>query len=110
MDVVVVLHVAAALLLIVAGLAKVVRPAPAIDLLASLGLPQAAVAVVVIGAVESAAGVLALVVGGPLLAAATGVLYVGFFAVVWRSLAIGAPSCGCFRSGQLAAVLASSIG
>ena len=96
MDVVVVLHVAAALLLIVAGLAKIVRPVPTIDLLASLGLPQAPVAVAVIGAVESAVGVLALVIGGPLLAAATAALYLGFFAVVWRALATGATTCGCF--------------
>ena len=82
MDVVVVLHVAAALLLIVAGVAKIVRPVPTTDLLASFGLPEVPAAVVVIGVVESAVGVLALVVGGPLLAAATGALYVGFVAVV----------------------------
>ena len=53
-------------------------------------------AVVVIGVVESAVGVLALVVGGPLLAAATGALYVGFVAVIWRALVTGATTCGCF--------------
>lgn len=96
MDVVIVLHVAAALLLIVAGVAKIVRPVPTTDLLASLGLPEVPAAVVVIGVVESVVGVLALVVGGPLLAAATGALYVGFLAVVWRALVTGATTCGCF--------------
>ena len=96
MDVVVALHVAAALLLIVAGVAKIVRPVPTTDLLASVGLPEVPAAVVVIGVVESAVGVLALVVGGSLLAAATGALYVGFVAVVWRALVTGATTCGCF--------------
>ena len=96
MDVVVVLHVAAALLLIVAGLAKILRPVPAAELLASFGLPEVTAAVVVIGVVESAVGVLSLAVGGPLLAVATGTLYVGFIVVVSRALATGAGSCGCF--------------
>lgn len=96
MDVVVALHVAAALLLIVAGVAKIVRPVPTTDLLATLGLPDVPAVVVVIGVVESAVGVLALVVGGPLLAVCTGVLYLGFLAVVWRALATGATTCGCF--------------
>lgn len=96
MDVVVALHVAAALLLIVAGLAKMFRPVPTTELLTSFGLPELPVVVVVIGAVESALGVSALVFGGPVLAAATGAFYVGFFAVVWRALVSGATTCGCF--------------
>lgn len=96
MDVVVALHVAAALLLIVAGVAKMARPVPTTELLVSFGLPEVPAAVVVIGVVESAVGVLALVVGGPLLAAATGVLYLVFLAAAWRALVTGAPTCGCF--------------
>lgn len=96
MDVVVVLHVAAALLLIVAGLAKILRPAPTAELLTSFGLPEVPAAVAVIGVVESVVGILALAVGGPLWAAATGTLYVGFIIVVGRALATGARSCGCF--------------
>ena len=96
MDVVVALHVAAALLLIVAGLAKVFRPVPTAELLASFGLPEVPAAVVVIGIVESVVGVLALVTGGHLLAVATGTFYVGFIVVVGRALATGAESCGCF--------------
>lgn len=96
MDVVVAVHAAAAVLLIVAGLAKIFSPMPMTELLVSFGLPELPLAVVVIGLVESGFGILALAVGGPLLASAIGVLYLGFFAVVWRALAIGAPSCGCF--------------
>ncbi|MCQ3806325.1 MAG: hypothetical protein OXB92_15695 [Acidimicrobiaceae bacterium] len=96
MDVVVALHAAAALLLMVAGLAKVLRPVPTAELLASVGLPEVPAAVAAMGVVESVVGVLALVVGGPLLAAATGTLYVGFIVVVGRALATGAESCGCF--------------
>ena len=90
------LHVAAALLLVVAGLAKVFRPVSTTELLTSFGLPEVPVVVVVIGVVESAVGILAMVAGGPLLAAATGTLYVGFMVVVTGALATGARTCGCF--------------
>lgn len=96
MDVFVALHVAAALLLTLSGLAKILRPAPTAELLASFGLPERQAAVMVIGVVESALGVGVLVVGGPLLAAATGILYVVFVGAVGRALATGARSCGCF--------------
>jgi hypothetical protein len=96
MDVVVSLHAAAALLLAVAGLAKIARPAPTVDLLLALGLPGRAPVAAALGTVELAVGVLALAVGGPVLAAATGVLYLAFAAVVVRAMAAGAPSCGCF--------------
>lgn len=96
MDVVVALHAAAALLLLVAGVAKVVRPAPTSELLATLGLSARAAIAVAIGAAELAVGLTALAVGGPAPAAATGVLYVGFTLVVWRAMAAGAESCGCF--------------
>jgi hypothetical protein len=95
-DVVVALHAAAALLLIVAGGAKIARPAPTTELLSALGLPERRSLTVAIGVLESFVGLAALVVGGPLAAAATGVLYVGFVAVVWRAMAAGAVSCGCF--------------
>jgi len=96
MDVVVALHAAAALLLLVAGLAKIARPAPTADLLSSLGLPDRAAITVAIGTGEAIVGLSALAVGGPALAAATGALYVGFVVVVWRAMAEGATSCGCF--------------
>ena len=96
MDVVVALHASAALLLLVAGLAKVVRPAPTTSLLATLGLPERPALAVAIGVVELTVGSAALAIGGPALAVATGLLYVGFALVVWRAMAAGAESCGCF--------------
>lgn len=96
MDVVVALHAAAALLLVVAGLAKIVRPAPTTDLLSTLGLPQHPALTIGIGSLECVVGLSALAVGGPLAAAATGALYVGFVLVVWRAMGAGAASCGCF--------------
>ncbi|MYH87535.1 MAG: hypothetical protein F4125_02745 [Acidimicrobiaceae bacterium] len=96
MDVVIALHVSAALLLVLAGVAKMFRPVPTTDLLASFGLPKVTALVVAIGAAESSVCIAALVVGGPILAAVTGALYLGFLAVVWRALAVGATTCGCF--------------
>lgn len=96
MDVLVALHAAAAMLLLVAGMAKVARPAPTTELLSTLGLPPRPSLTIGIGVVESVVGVTALLVGGPIVAAATGALYLGFVAVVWRALAAGATSCGCF--------------
>ena len=96
MDVLVALHATAALLLLVAGLAKVVRPAPTTDLLVSLGVPAGAATAVVVGLAEMVLGTTALAVGGPVTAAATGALYVAFVVVVVRAMAAGATSCGCF--------------
>ncbi|MEZ5247494.1 MAG: hypothetical protein R2707_20565 [Acidimicrobiales bacterium] len=96
MDVVVALHAAAALLLLVAGVAKIARPGPTTDLLAALGLPERRSITMSIGIVESVVGLLALAFGGPAAAVATGALYVGFVVVVWRAMAAGATSCGCF--------------
>jgi hypothetical protein len=96
MDVVVALHAAAALLLLVAGAAKIAKPAPTTELLATLGLPERKVLTIAIGVVESAVGLASLAVGGPVAAAATGVLYAGFVVVVWTALSAGATSCGCF--------------
>lgn len=96
MDVVVALHAAAALLVLVAGLAKLVRPAPTSQLLATLGLPEHPALTVGIGLGECVVAVAALAVGGPGPAIAVGALYLGFVMVVWRAIAAGAASCGCF--------------
>ena len=95
-DVVIALHGAAAVLLLVAGLAKLVCPQPATELLEALGFPARALVALAIGATEIAVGIGALAVGGTAFAAATGVLYVGFGLVVTRALVVGAESCGCF--------------
>ena len=96
MDIVVALHAAAALLLLIAGSAKLVRPEPTVDLLVSLGLSNRTAPAVAIGLGEIAGGLAALAIGGPLPAAATGLFYVVFAAVVGRAMAEGAASCGCF--------------
>ena len=96
MDVLVSLHAAAALLLVVAGLAKILRPTPTTDLLATLGLPARTPVAMVLGAGEIVIGGGALVVGGPALAVLTGVAYTAFALVVVRAMAAGAESCGCF--------------
>lgn len=90
------LHAAAAVLLVIAGLAKVVHPRPTADMLGTLGLPGVPALATGIGVGEFVLGLLALVVGGPVLAVAVGLVYVGFALVVLRALAVGAPSCGCF--------------
>jgi hypothetical protein len=95
-DVVIALHAAAAVLLLIAGAAKVSRPVPTSDMIASLGLPALVWGVRTLGVVEMALAVAALGVGGPWFASAVGVLYSLFTIVVVRALAVGATSCGCF--------------
>lgn len=90
------LHAAAAVLLVIAGLAKVLHPRPTAEMLGTLGLPGVPALAAAIGVGEFALGLLALVVGGPFFAVATGIVYVGFAVVVLRALAVDAPSCGCF--------------
>ena len=96
MDVVVGVYAAAAVLLLIAGAAKVGRPHPTAELLATLGLPAPVVGVRALGAFEVSLAVVALAIGGPASAAAIGVIYLMFAVVVVRSLSLGASSCGCF--------------
>ena len=95
-DVVIALHGAAAVLLLLAGLAKLVRPQPATELLETLGFPARTPMALAIGATEIGVGAGALAVGGAGFAVATGALYIGFGLVVIRALMVGAESCGCF--------------
>ncbi len=90
----------AALLLVVAGVAKLRRPAPTGLALAELGLPGADPAVRILGGVEVLAAVGAIALGG-LAAGAVAILYLGFALVtalqVRRSRRTGeAADCGCF--------------
>ena len=96
MDVILTLHVSSALLLVIAGLAKVFQPAPTAELLSLFGLPPLTAVVVGLGATEIAVGLLALVVGGPYFAAVVGVFYLGFCGVTAKAMLGGAASCGCF--------------
>ncbi len=96
MDVVVALHAAASVLVVVAGVAKIARPASTAELLGSLGLPGGRRLSALLGAFEVGVGGAALAVGGAAVVMAIGVLYIGFAAVVVRAIAVGAESCGCF--------------
>lgn len=87
------IHASAALLLVVAGAAKLIRPA---DGFAGLvGLRTRPAAVRLIGAMEAAVGITALLSGGPA-AWIVGLLYGAFALVVLRAVLSGADSCGCF--------------
>ena len=87
------IHASAAVLLVLAGAAKLSRPAPGwADL---LGFRARTPVVRLVGASEAAAGVAALFLGGAA-AWAVGLLYAVFAAVVLRALLAGAGSCGCF--------------
>ena len=87
------LHASAAVLLVAAGATKLSRPAGGSAAL--LGFQTRAGVVRLIGALEAAAGVAALLVGGPAVWA-VGLLYAVFALVVLRAVLAGADSCGCF--------------
>jgi hypothetical protein len=87
------IHASAALLLVVAGAAKLIRPA---DGFAGLvGWRTRPVLVRLLGAMEAAAGVAALLAGGPA-AWMVGLMYAAFALIVLRAVLAGADSCGCF--------------
>jgi hypothetical protein len=95
-------YLAAALLLVAAGVAKAVEPLSLVRALRAAGLrvraPLLARWVRVLSTLEAALGVLAVVRPGPLVAAAVAISYGGFTAFVLRALRSGSPlaSCGCF--------------
>lgn len=83
------------LLLIVTGVAKLVRPHDVEQALVGLGFPRIPYAGAVIGAVEVGIGVAALFTAAALLA--QGILYLAFAAWVLVALRLEVPlaSCGC---------------
>ena len=88
------IHASAAILLVVAGVAKLARPA---DGFAGLvGFRARPFFVRTLGGGEVVAGAGALWLGGPVAASAVGLLYAAFALAVLRALLIGAESCGCF--------------
>ena len=94
MSVLLAIHASAAVLLLVAGVAKLARPA---DGFAGLvGFRARPVLVRILGGGEIVAGAGALWLGGPLAASAVGLLYAAFALAVLRALLTGAESCGCF--------------
>ena len=93
MSVVSAIYASAAVLLVVAGAAKLSRPAPGVADLFGFRAPTPLVRLV--GASEAAVGIAALLVGGPA-AWAVGLLYVSFSVIVLRAVLVKAGSCGCF--------------
>jgi hypothetical protein len=95
-------YLAAALLLVAAGVAKTVEPLALVRALRGAGLrvraPLLARWVRVLAAAEAVLGVLAVVRPGPLVSGAVALSYAGFTAFVLRALRSGSPlaSCGCF--------------
>lgn len=101
MDYAIASHAAAAVLLIIAGTAKLARPSTAVVLLTSLGVPKSGLlgaerVGVVLGAVEVGMGIIALVVGGTVIEVVVALVYVGFAVAVMRAIVVGTSSCGCF--------------
>jgi hypothetical protein len=95
-------YLAAAFLLVAAGLAKVIEPLSLVRALRAAGLrvraPLLARWVRIVAAGEALLGALAVVRPGPLVATAVALSYAGFTALVVRALRSGSPlaSCGCF--------------
>ncbi len=91
-------YAAAAVLLLVAGVPKVLDPEPTRRAAEQAGLPSSVAIVRLLGVAEVVVGGVALLVGGPLPALAVAAFYVGFAGVVTRALVRGdVASCGCFN-------------
>jgi hypothetical protein len=88
----------AALLLVVAGAAKVADPSRLAGALAELGWPSSGLLVRIAAGAETVLGVTTLVVGGRVLALLVAASYLGFALFVMAALRAGTPvaTCGCF--------------
>ncbi|MEM9201505.1 MAG: MauE/DoxX family redox-associated membrane protein [Actinomycetota bacterium] len=101
MDVATALYASAAVLLVIAGVVKVMRPADTAALLDDLGAPSLGSLGTVqvtfaLGIFEIGLGVSALVTNIAAIAVVVGAVYVVFSATVLRAMRLGAGSCGCF--------------
>ena len=101
MDAATALYASAAVLLVIAGAVKTVRPATAAALIEDLGAPTGGPVTgtrlaLGLGVVEIALGVTALAGDVPGVPIAVGGLYVVFAATVMRAMSLGTESCGCF--------------
>lgn len=85
-----------ALVVVAGGVAKLVRPVPFAELLATLGLPGGVLAARLAGVVEVALGAAAFLTGARWAAALLAAAYVVFAATVVLARRNGAASCGCF--------------
>lgn len=90
-------YVAAAIVLVVAGVAKLARPHDTARALRAAGLPGAAAAVRIGSAAEIVIGIAAVVTGNRVAAALVAASYVGFAAFVAQALVRRLPlsTCGC---------------
>lgn len=93
---------AAALLLLVAGAAKVTTPAATRVALRTAGLPNTPLVARGLGAVECAIAISALAVGGRIPAALLTVTYLGFagFSAQLQRRSRGTAGCGCFGASS----------
>lgn len=98
MDVLTGVLAGSAVLLVMAGAAKVVDPSRTVGALRALGWPSSEVLVRGAAAGELVLGVAALAVGGPALAMLVAASYLGFAVFVVVALGAGTPlgTCGCF--------------
>ncbi|MBQ87417.1 MAG: hypothetical protein CL433_01035 [Acidimicrobiaceae bacterium] len=101
MDAVTALYTSAAVLLVIAGATKVIRPANSaalIELLSAFPRRSAASTRLTraLGLAEITLGIAALLSDVAAFRVVVGVLYVVFAIAVWRAISVGAESCGCF--------------
>jgi hypothetical protein len=89
---------AVAVLVAIAGVAKLIRPGPTGSALRSAGLPSSAAAVRVLGGAELALALAALATGSRLAAAGLAGAYLGFAWFSWSAIREGRvlAGCGCF--------------
>src|SRR5690348_7783572 len=89
---------ATCVLLALAGVAKLVRPAPTVGALRAVRWPASFLLVRVLGGVEIVVGVVALITGAPAVALVVALLHVAFAVFVAVAMRAGSPvqSCGCF--------------
>ena len=91
-------YAAAAVLLLVAGVPKLLDPGPTSRVAEQAGLPSSTAVVRLLGLAEVVVGAAALLIGGTVAALAVALAYLGFAAVVTRGLVRGdMDSCGCFN-------------
>ncbi len=98
----------AAVLLVLSGAGKVLRPTPTREALRNAGLPSRGPVVAAIGSVELAVAGWVLLLGGRLAAAALGVLYLAFtlFLLRLRARAGAGANCSCLGARPAPVTLA----
>lgn len=85
-----------AVLLVVAGVAKVARPAATSETLALAGLPDRPLTARLLGLGEIAVGAVVVLTGHALAVGTLAAAYVAFAVVAWWLLRTDRGSCGCF--------------